>query len=327
MRKKIKINAYICENHKNMHQELLLREIRRKIGDKSLNDEIANILNVSYDAAHRRTSLKAKFSFEEALELAKYYQISLDQFMTSDHQILVQKTSAVTETEDLQSFFQNNLSVFENLPLSDGITIYYSAKDIPFFYTLSDTLLSRFKVYVWMNLLNAKQVFVPFLQFSPPYFEADTQELKKKYETQNVVELWNDMTVSSILQQIAFYSDTGLLQKKEANIILGELKELIEYIEQKTENNPKFHLYENELMHLSNDIFFHHPQQSLFAIPTNMFGYILINDAKTCNETLNYFEHQIKNSKSLNTSGNRDRKIFFNKMYEQIGRLQRYLSE
>ncbi|MDR6923276.1 XRE family transcriptional regulator [Chryseobacterium sp. 2987] len=310
-----------------MHQELLLREIRRKIGDKSLNDEIANILNVSYDAAHRRTSLKAKFSFEEALELAKYYQISLDQFMTSDHQILVQKTSAVTETEDLQSFFQNNLSVFENLPLSDGITIYYSAKDIPFFYTLSDTLLSRFKVYVWMNLLNAKQVFVPFLQFSPPYFEADTQELKKKYETQNVVELWNDMTVSSILQQISFYSDTGLLQKKEANIILEELKELIEYIEQKTENNPKFHLYENELMHLSNDIFFHHPQQSLFAIPTNMFGYILINDAKTCNETLNYFEHQIKNSKSLNTSGNRDRKIFFNKMYEQIGRLQRYLSE
>ncbi|MDR2236593.1 MAG: XRE family transcriptional regulator [Chryseobacterium sp.] len=311
---------------KTMHQELLLREIRRKIGDKSLNDEIANILNISYDAAHRRTSLKAKFSFEEALELAKYYQISMDQFLTSDHRILVQKTSAVTQTEDLQSFFQNNLSVFENLPLSDEMTIYYSAKDIPFFYTLSDTLLSRFKVYVWMNLLNAKQVFVPFLEFSPPYFEADTQELRKKYEAQNVVELWNDMTVSSILQQISFYSDTGLLQKKEAQIILKELKELIAYIEQKTEDNPKFHLYENELMHLSNDIFFYHPQQSLFALPTNMFGYLLVTDAKTCQETRNYFEHQIKNSKSLNTSGNRDRKIFFNKMYDQINRLRQNLS-
>lgn len=311
---------------KTMHQELLLREIRRKIGDKSLNDEIANILNISYDAAHRRTSLKAKFSFEEALELAKYYQISMDQFLTSDHRILVQKTSAVTQTEDLQSFFQNNLSVFENLPLSDEMTIYYSAKDIPFFYTLSDTLLSRFKVYVWMNLLNAKQVFVPFLEFSPPYFEADTQELRKKYEAQNVVELWNDMTVSSILQQISFYCDTGLLQKKEAQIILEELKELIAYIEQKTEDNPKFHLYENELMHLSNDIFFYHPQQSLFALPTNMFGYLLVTDAKTCQETRNYFEHQIKNSKSLNTSGNRDRKIFFNKMYNQIDRLRQNLS-
>lgn len=308
-----------------MHQEFLLKEIRRKIVNKSLNDEIANILNISYDAAHRRTSLKAKFSFEEAIELAKYYQISLDQFLTSDHQILAQKTTAVTKTEDLQSFFKNNLSVFENLPLSEGITIYYSAKDIPFFYTLSDTLLSRFKIYVWMNLLNAKQVFVPFLQFSPPHFEANTQELRKKYEEQNVVELWNDMTVSSILQQISYYSDTRLLQKNEAQIILEELKELIEYIEQKTENNPKFHLYENELMHLSNDIFFHHPQQSLFALPANMFGYILINDAKTCSETKNYFEHQIKNSKSLGTSGNRDRKVFFNKMYEQIQNLKHKL--
>ncbi|SHG71574.1 hypothetical protein SAMN05421866_1307 [Chryseobacterium oranimense] len=305
-----------------MYQELLLKEIRRKIGAQSLNDEIANILNISYDAAHRRTSLKAKFSFEEALELAKYYQISLNQFITSDRQLVVQKTTVVDKTEDLQSFFQNNLSIFENLPLSDEMTVYYSAKDIPFFYTLSDTLLSRFKIYVWMNLLNAKQVFIPFLQFSPPYFESNTQELRKKYEDQNVVELWNDRTISSILQQILFYFDTGLLQKNEAGIILKELEELIKYIEQKTESNLKFHLYENELMHLSNDIFFHHPQQSLFAIPINMFGYILINDAKTCSETRNYFEHQIKNSKSLNTSGNRDRKIFFNKMYNQIESLK-----
>lgn len=304
----------------------MLKEIRRKIVDNSLNDEIANILNISYDAAHRRSSLKAKFSFEEALELAKYFQISLDQFQIFDHQIVARKTSAVTKTEDLESFFRNNLKVFENLPLSNEMTIYYSAKDIPFFYTLSDTLLSRFKVYVWMNLLNAQQVFIPFLEFSPPNFELNTKELRKIYEEQNVVELWNDMTAASVLQQIVYYHETGLLKKNEAGIILQELKELIEYIEQKTENNPKFHLYENELMHLSNDIFFHHPQQSLFAIPTNMFGYLLINDEKTCKETQNYFEHQIKNSKSLNTSGNRDRKKFFNKIYVQIEDLKQKIA-
>lgn len=308
-----------------MHQERLLKEIRKKIGDRSLNDEVANILSISYDAAHRRTSLKAKFSFEEALELARYFQISLDQFQTSDHQILARKTTAVNKTEDLESFFKNNLNVFENLPLSNEMTIYYSAKDIPFFYTLSDTLLSRFKIYVWMNLLNAKQVFIPFLEFSPPDFEMNTKELRKKYEEQNVIELWNDMTVGSVLQQIVYYHETGLLKRNEATVILRELEELIQYIEQKTENNPKFHLYENEVVHLSNDIFFHHPQQSLFAIPTNMFGYILINDEKTCKETQNYFEHQIKNSKSLNTSGNRDRKIFFNKMYQQIENLTQKL--
>jgi hypothetical protein len=176
-----------------------------------------------------------------------------------------------------------------------------------------------------MNLLNAKQVFIPFLEFSPPDFEWNTKELRKIYEEQNVVELWNDMTAASVLQQIVYYHETGLLKREEAGIILKELKELIEYIEQKIEINPKFHLYENELMHLSNDIFFHHPQQSLFAIPTNMFGYLLINDDKTCLETHNYFEHQIKNSKSLNTSGNRERKKFFNKIYLQVADLQQKL--
>lgn len=318
MRKKIKINLYICENRKNMHQEVLLKQIRKKIGDKSLNDEIANILNISYDAAHRRTSLKAKFSFEEALELAKYYQISLNEFLNSENQLVVQKTTPVISTDDLQSFFQNNLNVFDRLPLSDEMKIYYSAKDIPFFYTLSDTLLSRFKIYVWMNLLNAKQFFVPFLEFSPPNFNLNTKELRRKYEEQNVIEIWNDTTISSILQQISFYFDTRLLLKNEAGIILNGVKGVIEYIEQKTDTNPKYQIYENELMQLSNDIFFCHPKNSLLAMPLNTFGYILINDIKTCSETYNYFEHQIKNSKSLSTSGNRDRKIFFNKMYQQI---------
>lgn len=58
-----------------------------------------------------------------------------------------------------------------------------------------------------------------------------------------------------------------------------------------------------------------------FTNSASMLGYILIDDGKTCRETQNYFEHQIKNSKSMNTSGNRDRKMFFNKMYEQIENL------
>ena len=88
-----------------MYQELLLKEIRSKIGEKSLNDEIANVLNISYDAAHRRTSMKSKFSLEESLLLAKFYHISLDKFLKSDDNLMVQKTKAVSKTEDLYSFF------------------------------------------------------------------------------------------------------------------------------------------------------------------------------------------------------------------------------
>ena len=99
----------------------------------------------------------------------------------------------------------------------------------------------------------------------------------------------------------------------------------IHYIENKTENESRFQIYQNELVHLSNDIFINNGEQSTLVIPCNMFGYLLLNDSKTCKETLNYFEHQIKNCKSLNTAGNRDRKLFFNRMYQQIENLKEKL--
>jgi hypothetical protein len=269
--------------------------------------------------------MKSKFSLEESLQLAKFYNISLDRFLENSDNLLVKKTKAVNKTEDLHSFFDNTLDILSSISFSEDSVIYYSAKDIPFFYTVSDTLLSRFKIYVWMNLLNSKQVFIPFQDFQPQQFNSKTKILREIYEEQNVIELWNDMTISSILLQISFYFEIGLLQKEDAVNILSELDDLIHYIENKTETNSRFQIYQNELVHLSNDIFINNGQQSTLAIPCNMFGYLLMNDSKTCKETLNYFEHQIKNCKSLNTAGNRDRKLFFNRMYQQIENLKQKL--
>ncbi|MBT2622988.1 MULTISPECIES: helix-turn-helix domain-containing protein [Chryseobacterium] len=308
-----------------MHQEALLKEIRRKIGDRSLNDEIANILNISYDAAHRRTSLKAKFSFEEALELAKYYQISLDQYLGSENQLVVKRTQPVRTTEDLLNYFENSLKildVFHNITHSQ---VFYSAKDIPFFYTISDSILSRFKFYVWMNLLNQDQFLSPFNEFRMQYHSPKNEMLIELYNKQNVTEIWNDTTIMSALRQISFYFEIGLLQKADAVLILEDLKKLLEDLENKTLQKSNFQIFANDLVILNNSILFKNDQQCSFFIPFSMFGYMMTNDEMTCKDSLSYFEHQIKNSRSLNTSGNRDRKMFFNTMYQQIENLKEKL--
>jgi len=318
MRKKIKINQYICENRKIMHQEILLKQIRKKIGNKSLNDEIANILNISYDAAHRRTSMKAKFSFEEVVELAKYYQISIDQFLGTENQLVVKRTQPVKTSEDLLHFFESSLKILDVFQNVGQSKVYYSAKDIPFFYTISNTILSRFKFYVWMNLLNEDQFLCSFEDFDIPYHSSKNEMLKHLYENQNVTEIWNDTTIISILMQITFYSEMGLLKYKDIVLILEEVKNVLQNIENKIQHHPDFKFYVNDLVILSNNILFKNEYQSSFFIPFNMFGYMMTNDENTCNDTLIYFEHEIKNSKSLNTSGNRERKMFFNKMHQQI---------
>ncbi|KQR91889.1 hypothetical protein ASG01_12855 [Chryseobacterium sp. Leaf180] len=308
-----------------MNQEVLLRQIRKKIGDKSLNDEIANILNISYDAAHRRTSMKAKFSFEEAIELAKYYQISLDQFLGTENQLVVKRTKPVKTKEDLLHFFESSLQILHVFQNEKQSKVYYSAKDIPFFYTISDTKLSRFKFYVWMNLLNEDKYLCSFEDFDLPYHSLRNEKLKDLYESQDVTEVWNDTTVMSILMQISFYSEMGLLKYSDIVEILGEVRTVIQHIEYKIQHNPDFHFYVNDLVILSNNILFKNEYQSSFFIPFNMFGYMMTSDEKTCSDTLIYFEHEIKNSKSLNSSGNRERKMFFNKIYRQIDDLHEKL--
>lgn len=302
-----------------MYQGLLLKEIRKKIGDKSLNDEIANILNISYDAAHRRTSLKSKFSFEESVNLAKYYNISLDRFIASDNTVIAKKTKPIRTSTDLLSYFQDALILLNDFKLNPDTKVYYSAKDIPFFYTISNSVLSKFKLFVWMNLLNEKDFMTPFSDFQLEKYADKSADLKTLYENLNVIEIWNSTTMSSILNQISFYTEIQLLTKETAIIILQELKDLIRNIEKKAEDgSQKFQIYAHDLLILNNSILFESEEKSSLFVPFNMFGYMMTDDKSTCDDALNFFQHQIKNSTSLNFSGQRDRKKFFNKMIENI---------
>ena len=309
-----------------MYQELLLKEIRRKIGDKSLNDEIANILNISYDAAHRRTSMKSKFSLEESFVLAKNYSISLDHFMESGNQIIAKKTKPIRTVTDLLNYFDDALHLLNDFKINPETQVYYSAKDIPFFYTISDSVLSKFKLFVWMNLLNEKAFMQPFDEFKLERYSDKSEDLKNLYENLNVTEIWNSTTISSILNQVLFYSEIEILSKETGKLILEELKTLIKSIEKKAENeNKKFQIYAHDILILNNSILFKNEEKSSLFVPFNMFGYMMTEDQNTCDDALNFFQHQIKNSRLLNASGNRDKKIFFNKMYEQIENVKQKL--
>lgn len=309
-----------------MFQELLLKEIRRKIGDRSLNDEIANVLNISYDAAHRRTSLKSKFSLEESIALAKNYHISLDEFVENKNQIIATTTKPIRTATDLLNYFEESLVLLNAFKSNSKTEVYYSAKDIPFFYTISDSVLSRFKLFVWMNLLNQKDFMKPFDDFSIEKHAHKSSDLKILYESLNVTEIWNSTTISSILNQISYYSEIKILSRDSAILILTELKILIGNIEQKAENDAlKFHIYSHELLILNNSILFKNEERSSLFVPYNMFGYMKTDNKSVCDDAFNFFQHQIKNSTSLSFSGQRDRKKFFNIMFEKIDDLENSL--
>jgi hypothetical protein len=303
------------------NQDILLRAIRQKLPrNTSVIDEIATVLNISYDASHRRVSQKSKFSIEEAVALCRHYSISMDMAFAGEAKVLVEKTKEILSLDDMGLYFTESAAKLNPFANDPDAQMFYSAKDIPLFHTIGGTLLSKFKLYVWLNLLTGTQNQDKFENFVVDRSLLEqSMKLKEVYNNVEVNEIWNDTTINSSLQQIYYFFQSGLLSFQNALLLCEDLKIIVNNAEDRCCNGSKdYRLYYNELLILNNNVLFTAPQKQALFVPYTMLGYFITNDAQTCNNALDFFKHQIKNSKSLNESGTRDRKIFFNKAYQKI---------
>jgi hypothetical protein len=242
----------------------------------------------------------------------------MDTLFGDKNYLLVEKTKKIETLSDFKDYFRKTNEVLSHMDTQET-TIYYAAKDIPMNYTVSGTLFSKFKFFIWFNLLNKKQSS-SFEKFT---FEEsvlnENNNLKTFFENTKRIEIWNDTTINSSLQQVNYFFEAGLLNYYNALLILKDIAEIINSIEKKCElDTHNFQLYYNELLILNNSALFTSKEKSAFFLPYNALGYYVTSDLKTCKEQEQYITNQISNSKSLNQSGKKDRKIFFNKMHQKI---------
>jgi hypothetical protein len=301
------------------HQELLLKSIRKLLAtDTSLNEVLASVLNISYDAAHRRVSLKSKFSIEETVLLCNHFCISMDNLFQNQQKIVVEKTEPINNMNDFKKYFEKSSSSL--LPfLKQQTNLYYLAKDIPLQYTIGGTLLSKFKLFVWYNLLT-QNLLTKYEDFViDANMLNETTNIQQVFEHCERTEIWNDTTVNSTLQQIFYFFEAGLINYYNALLMLEDVKLIITNIEKKCAlNDPKFQIYYNELTILNNAVLFSSASKSALFLPFNMLGYYINHDTKSCNEEKTYILKQLSNSKQLSQAGKKDQKVFFNKIIQKI---------
>lgn len=310
------------------NQELLLKSIRTQLSSSdSLNDQIASVLNISYDAAHRRVSGKSKFSIEETVSLANYFKISLDTLFLDTDKIIVEKTIEITSLNDMMLYFKKSAENFELLTKNPNTTLYYSAKDIPLFYFMEGTILSKFKAYVWINLLNSNKKQESFENFViTESFLESMEKLKKVYKKAHVKEIWNDTTINSSLQQILYFYQSGLLNLKNAFALCNDLKRMMDLIKEKSNNqDSNFGIYYNEIILLNNNVLIETDSKLTLLVPYTLLGYFITDNKSACNNVYDFFKQQISVSKALNFSGKKEQNIFFNKANRKIEYYQQLL--
>ncbi len=303
------------------NQDVLLNQIRKQLLEKeSINDEIASVLNISYDAAHRRVSGKSKFSIDETVQLSKHFNISMDNLFFQSEKIIVEKTIEIKSLNDMLQYFKNSAIQIEKLTSLPNSVLYYSAKDIPLFYFMEGTILSKFKAFVWLKLLNPEISEIKFEDFVlNELFLEHSSKLKKAYENVAVKEVWNDTTINSSLQQILYFYESGLLNFKSANALFKDLKRIVLSIKEKSSQpNSKFSLYYNELVLLNNNLLFESNKKLTMFVPYTLLGYFITDNQESCQNVHNWFNQQILNSKPLNSSGIKEQNLFFNKAIRKI---------
>lgn len=299
-------------------QDQLLQAIRKHGKPVSLNDEIASVLNISYDAAHRRVSGKSKFSIDETATLAAHYGISLDALFLKNEKVIVEKTIEIRTLEDMRDYFAGSAERLRLLTDYPDANLYYFAKDIPIFYFMDGTILSKFKAYAWLNMLNPNLPAVAFEDFTiTESFMEHTEKFRKVYESANVREIWSDNTISSTLQQIMYFYDAGVLRIKSARAILNDMKRIMGVISDKC-SNPKFSLYYNELLLLNNNVLVDAGNRQTLFVPYTLLGYFVTDHAESCRNVLGFFNQQAQNSVPLAQTGIRERNQFFNKALRKI---------
>lgn len=302
------------------HQESLLKAIRSKVPSSiSLIDEIASILEISYDASHRRISQKSKFSIDEAIKLANHFNISLDNLFSKKEKVIVEKTIEIKSLKDMLEYFKVSAQQVETLTKNPKTKLYYSAKDIPLFYFMDGTILSKFKAFVWLNLLNTNQKKVSFENFViEESFTEYMQTLKKAYENTKVNEIWNDTTINSSLQQILYFYEAGLLNLKNANALCKDLKRIINLIQEKCNDDSNFSLYYNELILLNNNMLIETEERLTMFVPYTLLGYFITDNEDGCQNVHRFFNQQISNSIPLGQSGIKEQNLFFNRAIRKI---------
>lgn len=319
-------------------QNLFIKQLKNKSSKTtSFIDEIANVLDIGYDAAYRRVTLKTNLSLDESVKLAKYYNVSLNKLFEvgNTRTILTDLSPPIHNKEGLERWLKQSYASVYPLTKLKNSSIIYSAKDIPLFHTLKDSLLSRYKIYVWLKdvdttMTKEKISFDEFIKTIPESLLENAFKLGEVYRDINIAEIWNNTTINGSLQQVLYYFEAGMLSKDLALSICDDLDDVISHVEEQaiqqslngSMNKSSYQLYVNDIHTMSNTIMITTPTQKVFFTPFTVISYFKIEHQPTCELMFEFFEKQMSISKLLVNAGEKDRALFFNRMHQKINKLR-----
>jgi hypothetical protein len=303
----------------------------------SLVDEVADTINVSIDSAYRRIRGEKILNYNELYLLCQKFNVSVDKLFSLKSNTVVFQTNQNNFQDD--NFLKWMKDVFAQLEMVKSFSrkhIYFLLKDMPPWYHYYHQELASFKFFFWKKSIlyndeiNGKKFSIP--ENHNPELGDLQNKILKTYNKIDTTEIWNLEGINTTLRQINLYEKMGLIPNPMDTLRLYNcLIEVVDHLEKMAEIGKKFYLGEspndespdynffvNEFVLGDNTFFVELDDNKITYLNYNVIYFMGTSD-QTFNEGMFHnLKNLIKKSTQISKVGEKERKLFFNKMRKKI---------
>ncbi len=296
---------------------------------------VADLLNISEDAAYRRIRNPESLRAVELVVLAKEFNIDLNTLINLGNNWFQGEFKKFNNDYTIPLFFKELQGELEKCIDRPNSFISYGAKEIPLFYYFWFPALAAFKNFVWQrDFLNNPELRNQSFQYK--FFQLDPkfQRIADLYLQIPSEEIWSYETIFSTLYQIKHYQECGLFaNENEYHAVMDEYDMLIDHIHEQASAGKKLHpiqsyiqgadfkLYFTPLINNDNTIIFKTIRENVAWVVSQMSGIMQSDCAHWVDASNNWLETCKQNGTLLSISGNGPRNKFLRQEYNAKKRM------
>lgn len=323
---------------RTVQQEFITKLKDSLPANKSLVDELSDVLRLSTDSAYRRIRGETALTIDEVSLLCAHYRIPFDHFAQGESgksSVTFQYSHLSSDFVKFEEYLNSLITHMDMIRKTEPKEIIWCAEDVPIFHHFRYPKLSAFKLFYWSKSILNAPVYED-KKFDPdgmPQSAMDkVRRIYELYQKIPSIEIWTEDTLNSTLKQVEYYSESGLFESvQDATDVLNEIEQMIRALERQVaksakfsgdapaaDDNIEFKLYFSDLMVGTNSILITAGSSRVSYLSINTFNSMATTNAGFNDENERWVRNIIRKSTLISGVSEKQRMKFFKLLYDKI---------
>lgn len=221
-------------------KNVFIEAIRESLAGESsstISSRIAQILPLGKEAIYRRLNGHVNFSLNEAIEISKALNISLDNLYLEPNISKASFNIKLVNVDDPACNYYERLSdyvnIFEKMKGSDHARLRSAYNIMPYSFFIDREILSKFHLYKWLYLVGAINYKVTFSEYKIP---KDILNIQRRFREENqCVKVASFVLARDIFknlaEDIALFYELELISRDEMATLKRDLSGILHTME------------------------------------------------------------------------------------------------